>query len=675
MASRLGFIFSLIVSGVLQFLSFQAIATTAEFTLDDIKNSELQRLEIQEVNSKGLSKGYSKVDKIQPGLQVNQVQSSISSGAQPSRKQAVLLLRISFTDQDFSYSRQDFQSLMFSTQDDVSSVANYYLENSYQDYLLVPALETQGLQGDGIIDVTLPYSHPNFGASYGSASTNLVRDAMARADSYINLQSYDKNRDRRLDASELAIVVMVAGYENAYGGAAAPKPNVWAHKAEVGGQFDGINLTAYAMFGERHQNHLATIGIISHEMGHLLFALPDLYDRQWDSNGVGRWGLMGLGSWNSQGGYSGSSPAHMLAWSKVKAGFLAPKDVTGDELAFDLSSTSLSPDAMRIWLDPFRHGEHFLLEYRTKTSLDTALPGHGLLISHVDDWVGYGNGGPQNDVAEHKLVDIEEADGRQDLDQLQNRGDRQDVFNDAYGQDYFGSSSFPASLDYHGNSSGVEVYDIKVRESVSGLVTLPYQELGDNLGYDDGGIGSAWGEAAGRSISLLKVELTTMFWLHGVDVFSHGHGTFDVSVYADLDSDVLTGLIIQLDQRAVSPGWNRISFAQPISAEGLGHVYLQIESDMEVGRPFSIDLAGEVSGHSFSGAGSKYVAANFDFNQRLLVAEQSEPFTYQVPKKLSYQSAGNTKTAGGSWFDWSGVVSIILSLLAFSVRGKRSARI
>ncbi len=596
-----------------------------------------------------------------------------ASAATAKRKQAVLLIRISFNDQAFTYSRDDFRRLMFSTALGDASVANYYLENSYQDYLIQPAQEQQGEANDGIIDVHLPYDHPDFGANYGSASSNLVGDALAQANDYINFKQYDRNNDGHLQSTELGLVVMVAGYENAYGGASAPKPNVWAHKGEVVASLDAVSFTSYAMFGERHQNHLATIGIISHELGHLLFSLPDLYDRQWDSNGIGRWGLMGLGSWNSHGGYAGSSPAHMMAWSKVKAGFLLPKDVTGDEVSFSLSSTTQGSDVMRIWLDPFRHGEHFLLEFRSKTSLDQGLPGHGLLISHVDDWVGYGHSGAQNDVAEHKLVDIEEADGRQDLDYRQNLGDRLDVYNDAYGQDYFGSTSLPTSSDYHGNSSGIEISNIKVADEVSGLVTLPYQNLGDNLGHDEGGIGVAWGQHSAKATSLIALEIGALNWIHGIDVYSHGYGHVDVTLFESFDSGQVDNPLFSLPQQEVIPGWNRIAFANAVQAESLEWVFLQLESSMVIGRAFSIDVVGEASGRSYNKVGSTFEQVNFDFNQRLLVAGQQQGFSYQIPQKGDYAISKTSKNSAGSIVAGNSLTLFLLMIilaLGFNTRAK-----
>lgn len=573
---------------------------------------------------------------------------ALSASSEPY-EQPVLVVRVSFSNQDFHYPLSSFQKLMFSedsTQDAAGSVALYYRENSYQKFHIKPAQEQQGQAFDGVVDVRLSYAHPNFGANYGEASRNLAGDVMRAAAGYVNFKQFDANGDGQLSPRELGVVIMVAGYENAYGGAGASTPNVWAHKTEFSGlSVDGVRLSSYAMFGERHQGHLATIGIISHEMGHLLFSLPDLYDRQGDSNGIGRWGLMGLGSWNSHNGYSGSSPAHMLAWSKEKAGFLRPQDVAGDQLDFSLSPTSLGEEAMRVWLDPFKHGEHFLLEYRTQAGFDRGLPGEGLLISHVDDWVGYGAAGAQNDVAEHKLVDIEEADGRSDLDLMENRGDRLDVFNDAYGQNHFDSSSLPASLNYQGNSSGVEVSQIQVAKVTKGRIVLPYAQLGDNLGYDDGGIGTSWGAADSESL----VEYTIpagMSFVHGVDVFSYSHAVVSVTIFTSFQQGNASHALFTTESRTLTPGWNRLGFSQRVDVSMFNTIYLQLSAD-DSARAFTIDTAGDVSRRSYVKSNGEFQLANFDFNQRLLIANQEEEFSYQVPDKLPLNVSSNSKKSAG----------------------------
>ena len=604
-------------------------------------------------------------------------------GKQASRLQPVLLLRVSFSDQAFTFSREDFQKLMFSADSALSSVTNYYLENSYGDFLLQPVAESQDVANDGIVDIVLPGNHPNIGNNYGSASAKLVSDALLAASDYVDFAQFDSNRNDAIDASELAIVFMVAGYENAFGGANAPKPNVWSHQKEISLNVGGVELTRCAMFGEKHQNHLATIGIISHEMGHLLFDLPDLYDRDWQSNGIGRWGLMGLGSWNNAGGLSGSSPAHMMAWSKQKAGFLKPTDITADQTQFILASSSEGPHALRIWIDPFRHGEHFLLEYRSDANFDRGLPGYGLLISHIDDRVGYGKAGSQNDVAERKLVDIEEADGRKDLDNLNNRGDELDVFNDASGQNYFGDKSLPATVDYAGDDSGVEIFDIKVGDVVTGLVSLPHKNmqgrLGDNIGYADGddysiykGFGKpevfgkqedAFSNDAANTPLVSVVAFTLndrdssankMQWLHGVDVFSPAVGNVSMSVFAAFDDQVLTQPMAEEVAYSVKAGWNRIVFAAPVLAGNVEEVFVQLVSDGAL----SVDKKGIVSGRSFIRfETADFEAADFDFNQRLLVSSHGQDFA-TAARSDSNSSNLNSSNANNSNLNIGSSVSV-----------------
>lgn len=60
---------------------------------------------------------------------------------------------------------------------------------------------------------------------------------------------------------------------------------------------------------------LIDIGVFAHEFGHA-FGLPDLYDTNGGSQGVGQWCLMGSGNWNVP-----TSPAHMSAWSKTEMGW------------------------------------------------------------------------------------------------------------------------------------------------------------------------------------------------------------------------------------------------------------------------------------------------------------------------------------------------------------------
>ena len=62
----------------------------------------------------------------------------------------------------------------------------------------------------------------------------------------------------------------------------------------------------------------ANIGVAAHELGHLVFGWPDLYDIDYSSEGVGKWCLMAGGAWG--GSPPGVKPCHLSAWCKVNQG-------------------------------------------------------------------------------------------------------------------------------------------------------------------------------------------------------------------------------------------------------------------------------------------------------------------------------------------------------------------
>ena len=138
------------------------------------------------------------------------------------------------------------------------------------------------------------------------------------------------------------------------------------------------------------------VGVIAHELGHNVMFWPDLYDYNYEEEYVGRWGLMGGGSWN--GWPPGSSPAHPMAWSKIKAGWITPGEVgivlPGEAKAFMLTPHEV-PGAVRAVkipinpLDPYRY---FLVEARAQWGSDAWLPGSGVLVTYVDETLGSGRG-------------------------------------------------------------------------------------------------------------------------------------------------------------------------------------------------------------------------------------------------------------------------------------------
>ncbi|MBI5564790.1 MAG: hypothetical protein HY870_07845, partial [Chloroflexi bacterium] len=212
--------------------------------------------------------------------------------------QRVLVILVDFTPST-SRGTTDAQwnQMFFDATPGAKSVRNYYTQASFGKFDLVPAVETYGTANDGVIAVTLGYAHPYPLTS--QANREISANALMAADPYIDYGSLDTNGNGALDTSEVHLMIIVRGYEESYGGAgSACTPNVWGHRGSLSSnppppQLDGVWIAAYSygggytQEGEWHEQiddgcdgsapgHLATIGIMVHELGHDI-DWPDLY--------------------------------------------------------------------------------------------------------------------------------------------------------------------------------------------------------------------------------------------------------------------------------------------------------------------------------------------------------------------------------------------------------------
>jgi immune inhibitor A len=376
----------------------------------------------------------------------------------PSGTYNALAILVEFTDNIPAVVPSFFDTLVFAAPPSVS-VRDYYDEISYGtlDIVTVNLPSTVGWQ---LAPQTYAY-YVNGQYGFGSYPQNvqkLVEDIVAVVDPLVNYALYDNDGDNFVDA----LFIIHAGQGAEWTGSLN---DIWSHKWQTSSPqlVDGVNVYTYSMEPEYWATPGdMTIGVYCHELGHV-FGLPDWYDYGYDSRGIGRWCLMAGGSWN---GVNGSSPAHINAEGLWRLGFLnavaISKNTTG--LAIPQVETNQTNSVFYLWNSGAANNEYFLLANRQQVGYDSALPGNGLLIWHVDTNMSgndYQCTDHQNcNCTLHYEVALEQADGLLHLEFNNNSGDTGDPYPGSSNNTTFNLTSTPNSGSYDDCSSTVSVTNI-----------------------------------------------------------------------------------------------------------------------------------------------------------------------------------------------------------------------
>lgn len=152
------------------------------------------------------------------------------------------------------------------------------------------------------------------------------------------------------------------------------------------------------------------IGTFVHEFGHVL-GLLDHYDTSYNSGrtGVSAWDTMAAASYND----NQNTPPTFSAFERAELGWLKYDDISFSEQGvMSLCELADSNKAYRMIVPDTDGKEFFVFENRQQKSWDETLPGHGMLIWHVDQtdgdlWLK----NKINVDGQHQCLDIVEADG------------------------------------------------------------------------------------------------------------------------------------------------------------------------------------------------------------------------------------------------------------------------
>lgn len=374
----------------------------------------------------------------------------------------LLCILVEFSDKAATVPGAEFDSLLFSTQ--APSVRHYYDEVSYSTLDIVTVNMPSSLGWQTAPSMYAYYCNGQSGlGSYPQNCQKLVEDLVALVNPMVNFANYDNNGDGYVDG--LTIVHSGKGAE------AEANPTlanflIWSHKWNTTSAInvDGKQVFYYSIEPEfNYTAGDATIGVYCHELGHSIFHLPDLYDTDYSSNGLGLWSLMSVGSWNGPG-LLGESPAELDAWCRIQCGFATPNVIAVNINSQAIPNIETDSDGIfKLWNNGAASDEYFLVENRQQIGYDTYLPGSGLLIYHVDENVATDNDNewyPGHTFSGHYLVALEQADNLYQLEKFQSYGDVGDPFPGSYTAVSFSNGTTPSSRSYAGASTLVSVSNV-----------------------------------------------------------------------------------------------------------------------------------------------------------------------------------------------------------------------
>ena len=275
-------------------------------------------------------------------------------------------------------------------------------------------------------DVVGPYTTSQKMAYYGKHSISngeekndtlpqaMIAEAVDSAYKHgVNFSQYDWDGDKKVEE----VFVIFAGYAEAQD--AAPEtiwPHMWGLYGKYAKNYNGVDIVTYACAAELMGNDnpdspsynpdkaMDGIGTACHEFSHCL-GLPDMYDTKGNNFGMSYWDVMDQGSYNDDS----RTPAGYTSYERWFSGWLTPTEIKETKRVTDMKPIATNKEAYVLYNDKNKD-EYYLLENRQPVGFDAKLPGHGLLILHVDYNGDAWRDNTVNADANHQRVTIIPAD-------------------------------------------------------------------------------------------------------------------------------------------------------------------------------------------------------------------------------------------------------------------------
>ena len=259
--------------------------------------------------------------------------------------------------------------------------------------------------------VTLSENMAYYGGNdtYGNdlRPAEMVIEACRLLDDEVDFRQYDVDGDGVIDN----VFVIYAGCGEADGGG---RNTIWPHSWDIlaaGNEevkLDGVFLNHYACTNETNNTlrRPAGIGVFIHEFSHVL-GLPDLYATNDNSRAYTpkAYSVLDKGPYNN----NGLTPPGYSAYELYALGWIEPERFPAED---DITIPNLYDSKKAYIVHTEQEREYFLVENRQNKRWDEFIPGHGMLIWHIDwDKTIFDKNEVNNDQS-HQYVDLIEANNQ-----------------------------------------------------------------------------------------------------------------------------------------------------------------------------------------------------------------------------------------------------------------------
>lgn len=395
---------------------------------------------------------------------------SVGGGMTGTKRGLVIL--VDFKDMEFqlpepqTFFNRYFNEAGFSDYGFFGSVRDYFVEQSYGTF----AIDFDVVGPFHLAKPMWYYGAPD-GNRHDSRPQEMIYEAVTMADRHVNFSNYDWDGDGEVDQ----VYVIYAGYAESEG---ADKNTIWPHESQITAtRLDGVYISTYACSSELQNTSGTTpsgIGTPCHEFSHCL-GYPDMYNT---SEGTPYdmycWDVLSHGSYNGAivNGVKlgGVLPASYTSYERMEAGWLTPVELTSETHVRDMRPINDDAREAYILYNDGNRDEFYLIENRQQQGFDRGLPGHGLLVTHVDyDEMVWGANNVNADKS-HPHMTVVKADNN-----ISPSTAAGDVYPGTTGKTALTSMTTPASTVFNKNTDGS--YNLNksiefITEDESGLISF-----------------------------------------------------------------------------------------------------------------------------------------------------------------------------------------------------------